>query len=262
MLYTREKLGFATPANLSFRQPSKGGCLFFLTLELLMAKIVSHMHSSMKGSIGGVTYYNGPGNPILARTRAMPSNPNSPGQQKFRSAFSDGVYVWNMMGDVWRLQWAAYAATLGGGKTGRQVFMAMYSWAKGFILRGGTGLTLVTDPPTLTGLFNVTFEPAVANTAPSTGFSIPINNLDSESGVVMAVIQGPFNEARYYFKGPFPDSSCVFLAIPAMTVTKLVFTNLVENGVYFVKIRGCVDDIGLRLSSMSIIRAIATTTAA
>lgn len=224
-----------------------------------MAVIVSPNWSKIRNSIAGITYLSGPGNPIIARQRVWPVNPNTVYQSSVKSSMVAAIMNWENMSEDDRELWAIYAATCGEFMTGRQAFIRSYTFAYYSELRGMVGLASGTDPPTLSGLYNIEVGEAKAPGNPGTGFDISITNWETIAGAAIHYICGPFNTARYKYKGPFPGSAMALLPLPGVTSTLLTYDGLVEGGVYFVRLRAATAAPPTRLSSTYIIRGVAQT---
>jgi hypothetical protein len=232
-----------------------------------MAIIKSHLVSEIRGTVGGITYFSGVGHPILARAYFKPTNRNTEYQQKVRSAVQASVMAWQLISDANRNKWENYATAMGMDGLGRRLFVGGYSKAEFLRLSGGD-VIVVDSGPSATALFNVTITNVVPLVTPGTGFQFSINNLEpDDDGFYQLNLAGPFSPARFKYKGPFMGETIALDGLTADTSTNVEVSGLVEDGVYFVKIR-CVTaaetagDIPHRLSSQTIIRAIATTTPA
>jgi hypothetical protein len=233
-----------------------------------MAVVISPVWSKIRGTIAGTTYLSGPGNPIIARQYVHPVNPSTQYQQMIRNGVAGAVAQWELLTDSERQGWENYAESMGDAGMGRRYFIAQ--WSLGYYINQRSEddlLVQVTDSPSLAGLFNFTVDTPVPLGQPGTGFQVPIyNNEAADGGVVLGVLAGPFTPARYKFKGPFPAEGAITQDIAFATGGILSFDNLIENGIYFVKIRGMtgITPTGIpgRLATQTIVRAIATVTAA
>jgi hypothetical protein len=98
-----------------------------------MAVITSHIWSTARGSVGGITYFSGPENPILARERVNPVNPGSDGQQNIRSAFTMATQAWQDLTDDFRDNYKAWALAMGFKFAGRHTYIThrgMFNWLR------------------------------------------------------------------------------------------------------------------------------------
>lgn len=231
-----------------------------------MAVVISPVWSKIRGTIAGTTYLSGPGNPIIARQYVHPVNPNTQYQQMVRNGMVQSVAQWENLEDSERYGWENYAESMGQSGMGRRFFIAQ--WGLGYYINQRSAVDLLVQKdtaPALAGLFNFSVETPVPLGTPGTGFQVPIYNYEvSDDGVVMAVLAGPFTAARYKFKGPFPGEGTITQAISFGTGGILSFEDLIEDGVYFVKVRGMTgktgDGLPGRLATQAIVRAIATET--
>lgn len=74
-------------------------------------KFTSSVWSGVSGSIGGTTYGRGPNGGLVARTRTLPSNPNTTPQQNIRAALGVASAAWGgTLTAANRAAWDAYAA--------------------------------------------------------------------------------------------------------------------------------------------------------
>jgi hypothetical protein len=173
-----------------------------------MAKVISLIASSILGSIGGITFYNGPGGQILARQRTNPVQGTSPWREAVRNAMSEAATDWGYLTFAQQNAWQAWA-TAHTTRSGRHEMIAGKS-----LLRYCAELPLTTAPviiawdaapefplvPTLT----VT---AVAPTLPGTGIGVTVHNTSPIAEYVFIEYSTPFGHSRNFWKGPWLPGS-------------------------------------------------------
>lgn len=225
-----------------------------------MAVIVSSPWSTIRGSIAGTTYFTTPSGQIIARQRTIPVNPKTSNQTTIRSAFAQAVGAWEALTDAVREDWDDYAASLGTGQSGRQIFIGNYSLAVYANTRSTGFITLGTGAPDNPGV--LPFGPVEAGTfatAGQTGVAINVENPNTEDVVAITEISRVFGPGRARFKGPFKSSTFTLTTLTGLTVTTIPIQGLVAGGIYFIRVRGIDEEAGFRISAESIIRAIAVT---
>lgn len=74
-----------------------------------MALFLSHLHSKIIGSLGGITYFNTRYGTIVGRCRVTPKNPQTVGQNKVRALFSSAVNGFKTLTPAERATWQDYA---------------------------------------------------------------------------------------------------------------------------------------------------------
>jgi len=222
-----------------------------------MAIIESPVWSRINKSLGGITYFNGPGHPILARIKNMPTNPNTPAQQLTRQAMAQSVYLWDAMSNADRAAWNVYATTLTPFRGGRATFIANHGFAYSMNARGISAITPGDAPPVMAGNFEITnigYQPLIAI---GLGFNLTWTNNTLLDAVAVWQITGLKSNARNFFKGPFPASSLNSVAAPASSSVTHSISPLPATGIYFVKLRFCTEEEPIVISSLSILRCVA-----
>lgn len=221
----------------------------------VMAKVRSAVFNSIRGSIGGTTYFPGPHNSIIARARVTPVNPSTVRQGYSRSGFQEAVTNWALLTSVRRSNWNKWANSItrtdkmGDQYTpsGRQEFIASYSLAA--FLRNNPGTpnpgNFLSDPkpPKELGLqplpsivVSIDGPETVGETGFTVGFSIENGNLDQ---VQLVQIGDPVSDAVNYYRGPWdqPTDENVANVNKDGTLTTVDFTDLFAGVRYPVRIR-------------------------
>lgn len=220
-----------------------------------MAKILSHVWSSISGSVGGITYFNGPHAAIIARARTNPVQPSTLFQSMAKSAWNGANATWESLAVAVQNLWNDYALTVvHQGKqgnytvTGRSLFMAGRSLQNYLLLRGLETPALVTTAPATNGFllpsgFNVT-----APFAAGTGIGIAVTaDLVDDTNVYISV-SGAFEKERNFWKGPWASRNAVAQVVPAGTSVTVDILGLLLGKRYFVRVKCVSDDASPRVS--------------
>lgn len=232
-------------------------------------RMLSHIASNMLGSVGGITYLNNPFHQIVARQRTVPVQPNTANQVLSKVAFSGGVQAWEQATDQERADWAAFAQTvtfqgpLGPYKpTGRMLAIAQFQIAGYLLNRGVAGFIGGNDmqAPVAPGMLIITAPVVGPPVAAGTGFSIRVTNNNGEAVVSYAERCFKQSDARYFYKGPWVSESLGAETIQDTDNGSIDFLDLIEGGVYFVRVRIVSVGVGRRYSQEIILRAIGEVT--
>lgn len=220
-----------------------------------MAKILSHVWSSASGSIGGITYFNGPHHAIIARARVAPVQPGSTNQSLMRSAFAGGNAAWENMTQTQQSDWDTYAqSVVFQGKqgnytvTGRSLFMAGWSLQSYMLLRLLVAPTQVVTPPVQTGFLLPSNINLAAPAAPGIGYSLNITADPFDDTLVFIQTSGPKEKERNFWKGPWEGRHDNAFIVPANTSSFLDVVGLSLAKKYFVRVKCVADDAPSRIS--------------
>lgn len=222
---------------------------------------ISHIFSTMRGSVAGVTYLTTPSGQIIGRQRTIPVNPRTSKQTEIRSQFANSAGAWEALSDADRLDWQVYADTLGTGKTGRQLFIANYSLAKYMAVNSSGIMTPDTTPPTDPGVLAISDVAPIAYVGPGTGVSIAWTNPNADSVAALIQISTQQTVARNRFQGPFRSDNLTVQETAGSTSSFYEFDGLVDGYVYFIRIKFVTNDTPHRCSPAYIVRAVAATVA-
>lgn len=232
-----------------------------------MAKILSHVWSTVRGSVGGITYLANPFHQIIARQRTSPVNPQTTFQSMVRGAFSDASVLFEALSDADRLLWNEYADTLiYQGPLGpyslpaRQVAMSNVGFASYLTDRGIDVGSVDCSPPIVPGFLALSDLDVGAPVAAGTGFSISLRNAQAVDVIVAIERSHAFPPTRYRFKGPFLSSSLIGATVPSTSVCVQDILNLNLGSIYFASVRAITDEPPYRISTKYIVRAVAQTT--
>lgn len=178
-----------------------------------MAKVVSHIASSIRGSIAGITYLTTPSGAIVARQRVIPVNPSTGNQQKIRSALANVSFQWTTLTAAEREAWdnAAGVSTMLLGRSiikpgnGRSLFTATGSFVNYLYAQGKIATVFDGVAPNTTGLppMQITGLPYGGPTG-STGISFNVLNTHEGRSLKVFVWTGvQVNDSRGYYQGPW-----------------------------------------------------------
>lgn len=208
-----------------------------------MAKIVSPVWSTIRGSIAGTTYFPNQYGQIIARQRTTPVNPGTLRQTQMRGAFGVAAVQWRSLTQVQRDAWNDYAATCAFG------YPQGYYYIPGremFVRNIGTTIYLRTR-----GEYTAAIDPTAPTwNFPSFGLLDTVDPSASQTGfTVQAQVGGPFLDGLMYgwvsravnptvnfWKGPFLTETLVSNShtFPGNLAT-LEFNGLSEGYKYFFK---------------------------
>lgn len=233
-------------------------------------RMLSHVASIARGSVGGLTYTANQFHQIVCRARTSPVNPNTTRQSQIRAAFANAGALWGLLSDADRTLWNEYAATLSypgplGSYTipGRQVALGNVATAFYLDLRGTEVGSPDASPPATPGFLSCGNLIVAPPGAGLTGFTIAVLNDNAEDVSFYGFRTYAFGPARIRCKGPFLSESLVNAdSVASAGSGLLVFTGLVEDMVYFVKLRCITEDPPYKLSRDYFIRAVAVATPA
>jgi hypothetical protein len=232
-----------------------------------VAKAKSHLFSTLRGSIAGVTYLGNSYQAIVARSRTAPVQPNTNAQQQIKLAWANCVAYWNAQTDAVRQKWADYAATLtfsgplgNYNVTGRNVFMGTFALVQYINYLAPGTLAMTFTAPTTAGFLDVgDIIPAVGQ-GPGTGIAISVDGNASEDVIAFTQASIELANSRYFWKGPWLSSQNKVTEVPGSTTT--VIEHLGYSGddkVVFSRIRCITSDPPYRCSSQALLRHLTDT---
>lgn len=207
-----------------------------------MARALSHLHSLIRGSVGGLTYFSNQFHQICMRQRTAPVQPNTPYQTGIRTAFDHAESYWEAITQAWRDAWDDYAVTCvypgpAGPYTvpGRQLFvgtlaLAIYADA---IKPAEFGIFL--EAPVVSGWFNPGTIAAATYSGETQGIALSISIPEGREAVAVVDLSIAFNLTRTRYKGPWittaktieataPGHLHIDIDRPAGTLGKAIFT--------------------------------------
>lgn len=170
-----------------------------------MAICVSHLHSSMRGSIAGITYLTTPSGAIIARQRVIPVDAPSPMRTHIKSAMIQAVAAWQALTSAQKTAWQMWAQA-NGTLSGREEFIAGHALLYFGINSTPAGWVSPVDSQTAPD-FNG--HPAIALssvpfiTALQTGVSFQVQNTSPHSVMAIIELSPMLSNGRNYWKGPY-----------------------------------------------------------
>lgn len=227
-------------------------------------KFLSQVYTSVSGSVGGITYFNGRFGHLVARARAIPTQPGSTPQTQMRTAWSNAQALWINATPTTRRLWDQYAATVTyQGPTGsyqingRERFLATLSLISYLNIVLGLSIPATAVPPTEIGWLLLSDLDISPPSLAAVGFSVDVGNPNAEPIEVSMAISQALPETINFWKGPWDTETLDTINLPALSSGSLEFDLLEDGKVYFVRIRAVSSDTGHRISEQFILRAIA-----
>jgi hypothetical protein len=169
-----------------------------------MAKVVSPVWSSIRGSICGTTYLTTSAGQIIARQRTRPTQPVTNNRTAIKNAFTEAVADWALLSDADQAAWQAWAIAHTG-RSGRHEMIGGKS-----ILRYCAELPFPTGPVIVAGDKCPEFSTTPSMTLvagppalPGTGISVKITNTGAVAVYGVIEISQAFGVSRHYWKGPW-----------------------------------------------------------
>lgn len=223
-------------------------CRFFL-VGFTMAKIVSPVWSSIRGSIAGITYFTTPAGQIIARQRTVPVNPQTNRQNQIRASFAISVLDWKELlpaeRDAWH--WFAQNSPVMGPQgnyfiDGRQMFMRCIGTARYLKLRDAYPPVIDFHAPDIPGNLELGGVYDAPLDAPGTGRKIIVTTPTGENQQVYLFYSRPFHPSRNYFTGPYRTETLYPLTAQGVSSVAYQLTGLVENAKYSCVVRSLEED--------------------
>lgn len=230
-----------------------------------MAKARSHLMSTIRGSIAGITYTANGFQPLVMRNRTVPVQPVSNFRNDIKAGFASGSLLWEGLTDQQRFKWTQYAQTVSyEGPLGwyqipaRQLFIGTQALYQYYVARG----LLVLAPPSLDAPTNpgamALMDPVISDpSAPAVGIKIGITNLNGEEILYSAQLSFKQSAARNFYKGPWDPSSFQSSSVQDTQSGIIEFEGLDEDGVYFARLKAISAEGPFRIARTQIIRFIA-----
>lgn len=207
-----------------------------------MAKFISTLFSSIRGSVAGTTYFTTPSGQIIGRQRTKPAKPYTTVQAWIKASMSTMAVAWKDLTQPQRDDWDSWAAGHGS-QSGRHRMMGacgLATYMQNFLT---TTFDVVLTYP------NNKYTPAVSAaveilvTPPETPFvSVVITNAVATKLHVLAEISYPQDQSRKRYNGPWDTGKTKCLALTATGTAVCTFDDLQEGSLYFIKIRPVTTD--------------------
>jgi len=231
-----------------------------------MAKFLSQVYTVIRGSVGGITYTANQFQPLIARARVSPVNPNTSYQTMIRSAFAGAAQMWRFVTNLVRQGWDDYAKTcvyegpLGTYTIpGRQMFIGCIGNALYQMARGNIAGPIAGTAPVLPGFFDVSQVADAAYVGPGTGIAFTMTSMTAEPWVAYGSRSFAFDPTRYRFKGPFLSWSLDSVTSPGAASIIIEFDFLNPGSIYFSNPRAITAGDPFRMSPPYYLRHTAVT---
>ena len=232
-----------------------------------MARMLSLLASTIRGSVGGLTYFSNQFHQIVLRQRTAPVNPNTTRQSQIRGAWGDAQSLYEALSNDDKLAWDAYAQTLVyegplGNYTlpGRQVCLG--NVATGLYLddRGFSVGVPAASPPLAPGFLSLADLEVGPPGVVGDGFNVTFRNNNAEDITVYLQRSIAFNTGRKRFKGPWLTETLTESQVPSLGTGNVDFLGLNVGSAYFATIRAITDAPPYKMSRPYFVRAIAANT--
>lgn len=212
-----------------------------------MAKVVSHLFSSMRGSVGGITYLTTPAGAIIARMRNIPVQAPSNLRTDIKGAMITRAAQWNAITDAQRAAWDTFAAAKGL-ISGRDAFLAGTVFLQYVINAGFAVPTMQDGAPDNLQDPGVSITVGVPITAATDAVAVKITNAGGARCFVLFNISTGLNSARHFWQGPWNPLSTKASSINSGVTQTIEFAGLNVGQRYFVRTAICTNDttVGLR----------------
>lgn len=226
-----------------------------------MAKFESHIFTSIRGSVGGLTYSRGKRGPIDGRAKRQPIAIYKFAVFQWRQAFSAAVADWSMITEeLYQLWFNLVGWQDGGGRklSARELFIGWQAY-----LYWAYWNELVPNPPDLNPPLQwffpgfVTSDPAPLP-APDYGFTFDVTNAWNDAIYLIATISYPKNSRVYSQRGGFDPSKYQSKEIITGVTETIDFTGLIPGAIYFCKCRAVSKNSPYQVSTTQVFRAMAT----
>jgi len=204
-----------------------------------MAKIVSHVWSSARGSIAGITYLTTPSGAIIARQRVIPVNAPTPFRTFIKDALIEAVSDWDGLTVAQKAAWNLWAAA-NGLLTGRQEFVGVQSLRNYVLGSGIAGVTVITQnllAPDFAGHPAVTHAATTFTTALSTGVAFKNRVTSAQKCIVVLELSPGLSNGRYFWKGPWDNTKTIAFDLAAGATVTTTFPGLNAGLRYYCRMR-------------------------
>lgn len=206
---------------------------------------LSHLFTSMRNSVGGITYTANRYASIVGRAKVKPVNPSSVAQELMRTNFNASVAGWKALDEAERIAWTNFAKdTPWYNALGEQVALtgqAMYI-AQRCAAVAANAATVIADLdtcPCAPGLFPSPLVTVGCCTNPTIGGIITVQNQHDTIAMDAVVrISSAQNFSRTYWNGPYRNDSQILLEAIAAGATDDAEFCPTCLGRFFYEVRG------------------------
>lgn len=214
-----------------------------------MAKIVSPVWSSIRGSIAGTTYLTTSSGQIIARQRTRPVNTPSNYRTYIWDAMITRAAQWNAITGIQRGDWETWAIA-NGFHSGRQAFIAGTGFMQFVTNTGLAGAVtgLFDSRPETNNSPSCTILPTAPVIAGTDAVAVKVQNNGPQRVMCYYDLSPGMSPARTFWKGPWDTSKSKANTIASGITTITEFSGLQLGARYFIRVRACLDDVtvGLR----------------
>lgn len=213
-----------------------------------MARIVSPVWSSARGSICGTTYLTTASGQIIARQRTRPTQTPTNYRTYIKNAMQMRATHWNALTVAQRSAWDVWAMAQGL-PTGRQAYLQGTVLPQ-FILNAGliVGLTgLRDDAPDTNFHPNVQCGATSPVAAGTDAVAFKVQNNGGQRVVYLLELSPGLNPARNYWKGPWNTTRSLSATVNSGVTAVVEFPLLNVGEKYFVRCRVFTCDVTLGL---------------
>lgn len=212
-----------------------------------MAKVVSHLFASMRGSIGGITYLTTPAGAIIARMRNIPVQAASNPRTWIKGAMITRAAQWSAITEAQRTAWDVYAAAKGL-ISGRDAFMAGTIFVQ-YIINSALAAPVVTDnaPDNLLDP-GCSIVPGTPTAAGTDAVAVKVTNAGGANVLVLMEVSTGLNAARHFWKGPWDPARTKVTTLISGISTTYEFAGCNVGQRYFIRTAICTNSVvvGLR----------------
>lgn len=222
-----------------------------------MAKILSHNWSSALGSVGGITYYNGPAGAIIARARTFPVQTPTNLRTDIKGAMITRAAQWNAITQIQRTAWDLFAQSKGL-ISGRDAFLAGTVFVQYVINAGFAAPTMQDNAPD--NLLDPGCSITVGTPVAAGTDAVAVKVINAGSARVMAIfnISPHLNPARNFWKGPWDPSKTKAVFFASGVTTTVEFSGLIVGQKYFVRTAIVTNDTGVGLRGAKLQKPVIT----
>ncbi|MCK5317010.1 MAG: hypothetical protein KAJ55_03805 [Anaerolineales bacterium] len=227
-----------------------------------MARALSQVYTTIRGSVGGVTYLAGPHHAIIARARVAPVQPISLFKTAAKNALVTAAGVWKRLTALEQLDWDNYALTVirqgatgSYNVTGRLLMMGARQLQQYVTNRALASPTMLDTAPLTEGMLLPSGIGIVPPPGPAqVGFGVTITADPGDDTLALIDISKAFDKERHFWKGPWDTSKSQAVVIPADTTVETIFVALTVGRFYFIRVKCVGDDAGPKLSAEFFLR--------
>lgn len=222
-----------------------------------MAKIVSQVWASARGSIGGTTYFTTPAGAIIARSRNIPVQSPSNLRTDVQGAMITRAAQWNAMTAAQRLAWDTFAQA----KhlvSGRDAFLAGTVFIQYVINAGFAAPTMQDNAPDNLLDPGCSVTASTPTAAGTDAVAVKVINAGSARVFILYNVSTGLNPARSFWKGPWDNARTKAISLASGVSVVSEFAGCTVGLRYFIRTRICTNDVGVGLRGAKMQSAVIT----